>query len=84
MLILTIWLTLMGAGGLCYPRRPLATGVLFLMAGGFMFIVWAVGATGDAPPINAATSAALGLGNLWRFRDPALRATHVAEWTAKS
>jgi hypothetical protein len=84
MLILTVWLGLMGLGGLCYPRRPRATGVLFVMAGGFMFIVWATGAIGDAPPVVAVTSAALGLGSLWRFRDPAVRAEHVAEWTRKA
>jgi hypothetical protein len=83
-LILTVWLMLMGAGGLCYPRMPRAMGLLSVVAGLFMLIVWAAGAIGDAPPITAVTSAALGLGQLWRFRDPAVRATHVAAWTAKS
>jgi hypothetical protein len=83
-LILTVWLGLMTAGALCYPRRPRATGVLFVAAGGFMFAVWATGAIGDAPPIAAVTSAALGVGNLWRFRDPTVRAAHVAEWTGKA
>jgi hypothetical protein len=68
MLILTIWLVLMGLGGLCYPRRPRASGVLFVVAGGFMLAVWANGAIGDAPPITALSSGALGLGTLWRFR----------------
>jgi hypothetical protein len=68
MLILTIWLVLMGLGGLCYPRRPRAAGVFFVIAGGFMLAVWAYGAIGNAPPITALTSAALGLGTLWRFR----------------
>jgi hypothetical protein len=58
--------------------------VLFLAAGGFMFIVWAAGVIGNTLPLNATISAALGLGNLWRFRDPAVRATHVAEWTRDS
>ena len=73
----------MGLGGLCYPRRPRATGVLFVVAGGFLFAVWAAGAIGDATPITAVTSAGLGLGNLWRFRDPAVRVAHIAEWTGK-
>jgi hypothetical protein len=38
-----------------------------------MFIMWAIGAIGDAPPIIVATSAALGLGQLWKFRDPSIR-----------
>jgi hypothetical protein len=84
MLILTIWLMLMEAGGLCYPRVPRATGVLFVAAGAFMFIVWIAGAVGDAPPLTAAISAALGLGQLWRFRDETVRAAHVAEWTGKA
>jgi hypothetical protein len=49
-----------------------------------MFIVWAAGVIGNTLPLNATISAALGLGNLWRFRDPAVRATHVAEWTRDS
>jgi hypothetical protein len=67
-LILTVWLMLMGAGGLCYPRRPRATGVLFVVAGVFMFIVWAAGAIGDLPPITAVTSAALGFGSFGSLR----------------
>jgi hypothetical protein len=82
-LILTVWLVLMGAGGLFYPRAPRATGVLFLGAGAFMFIAWAAGAIGDAPPLNAAISAALGFSQMWRFRDPSVRAAHVAEWTRR-
>jgi hypothetical protein len=83
MLILTVWLGLMGLGGLCYPRRPRATGVLFVIAGGFLFAVWSAGAIGGAPPIAGVMSAALGLGNLWRFRSPTVRAAHVAEWTGQ-
>jgi hypothetical protein len=84
MLILTVWLATMGAGGLCYPRWPRAAGVLFLMLGAFMFFVWAAGVIGDAPPVNAAAPAALGLATLLRFRNPAIRAAHVAEWTGKA
>jgi len=58
-------------------------GVLFVVAAGFMLVMWAVGAIGTNPPIIAATSAALGLGTIWKFRDPAVRAAHVAEWTGK-
>jgi hypothetical protein len=83
MLIVTTWLAIMAAGGLCYPRGPRAAGVLFVLAGAFMFTVWAAGAIGNNPPITAATSAALGFGQLWRFRDPTARAAHVAEWTRR-
>jgi hypothetical protein len=84
MLILTVWLMLMGAGGLCYPRKPLATGVLFISAGAFMLTVWSAGLIGNAPPIIAATSVALGFSQLWRFRDSSVRAAHVAGWTGKA
>jgi hypothetical protein len=83
-LILTVWLAIMAAAGLCYPRRPRTSGVLFLAAGGFMFIVWAAGVIGNTLPLNATISAALGLGQLWKFRDSSIRAAHVAEWTGKS
>jgi hypothetical protein len=77
MLILTAWLTLMGAGGLCYPRRPRATGVLFVVAGGFLW------AAGDSMLVLSALSAALGLGKLWQFRDPVARAAHIVGWIGK-
>jgi hypothetical protein len=48
-----------------------------------MFIVWAAGMIGDAPPVVAVTSAALGLGKLVQFRDLGVRAAHVSEWTGK-
>jgi hypothetical protein len=83
-LILTIWLMLMGAGGLSYPRKPLATGVLFIAAGAFLLTMWICGLIGSAPPIIAATAAALGFGQLWKFRDSSVRAAHVAEWTGKA
>jgi hypothetical protein len=84
MLILTVWLGLMGLGGLCYPRRPRATGVCSIVAGGFLSAVWVFGAIGSAPPIAALTSAAFGFGILWRFRAHAVRAAHVAEWSGKA
>jgi hypothetical protein len=83
MLILTVWLALMGAGGLCYPRRPRTAGVLFIVAGVFMLVLWEAGAIGDNPPIIAATSAVLGFGQLWKFRTRAVRVAHLAEWVKK-
>jgi hypothetical protein len=83
-LILAVWLMLMGAGGLFYPRKPLATGVLFISAGAFMLAVWSAGLIGNTQPIIAATSVALGSSQLWKFRDPSVRGAHVAEWTGKA
>ena len=50
----------------------------------FMLVMWAVGAIGNNPPIIAATSAAPGLGTIWKFHEPGVRAAHVAGWTGKS
>ena len=83
MWILTCWLVIMGAAGLCYPRRPRTAGTLFLVAGGFIFVMWSMGAIGDDPPIIAATSAMLGIGALWKFRVRDIRAAHVSDWTGK-
>ena len=55
-----------------------------MVAGVFMRLVWAMGAIGNAPPAVAATSIALGLGNLWRFRHPVARAALVSQWTGKA
>jgi len=82
MWILTCWLIIMGAGGLCYPRRPRLSGLLFLAAGVFMSAIWAAGLT-PGLPLPAATSAVLGLGTIWRFRSPLVRAQHRAEWVGK-
>ena len=84
MLILTVWLMLMATGGLCYPRAPRATGVLFVAAGAFLFVVWTASLIGSNLPLNAFISAALGFGQLWRFRNAVVRAEHVAAWTGKA
>jgi hypothetical protein len=83
MSVLILFLTILGAAGLCYPRRPRLTGVLFMAAGGYLMTMTAVGTIGGSPFFGA-TWVALGLGMLWRFRDPGVRAAHVAEWTAQS
>jgi hypothetical protein len=84
MLILTVWLMLMATGGLCYPRAPRATGVLFVAAGAFLFVVWTAGLIGSNLLLSAFISAALGFGQLWRFRDAAVRAEHAAELTGRA
>jgi hypothetical protein len=83
MSVLIVFLTILGAGGLCYPRRPRLTGVVFMAAGGYLMTVTAVGTIGGST-LFGATWVALGLGMLWRFRDSAVRSVHVAEWTDQS
>lgn len=83
-----IWLGLLAAAGLCFPRRPQMTGVLFILLG-----VWSsvlrLAASGGARPVPWFT--ALGMGAVWfaigishirRYADPQARAEHVKSWTA--
>ena len=84
-----VWLGLLAAAGLCFPRRPHVTGVLFILLG-----VWSsvlrFGANGGARPLPwlsvlAAGGIWLGIGisHLVRYRDPLARAAHVRTWTVQ-
>jgi hypothetical protein len=66
------------------PTKAARDGRAFsLIAGGLIFVFWAEGVV-SGPPFIAAASSALGLGNLWHFRDPTIRAAHIAKWTAQT
>jgi hypothetical protein len=65
-------------------QRHKAPDVESLEAGLVILAVWTAGLIGNNLPWMSFTSAALGLGYIWRFRDPAVRAAHVAEWTGKA
>ena len=83
MLGFTIWLGLLSAAGLCFPRRPHVTGMLFILLG-----VWSVvlrlAALGGARPVP--WGVALGTGVIWfalgirllsKYSDHDARAAHV-------
>jgi hypothetical protein len=86
MLGFACWLAILMAAGLCYPRKPRASGALFLL-----LAVWSVFLQILSSPAGSVLRAvwfpacwfALGLSYLIRFRDPQVRAKHVAHWTAK-
>ena len=82
-----IWLGLLAAAGLCFPRRPRLTGLLLIVLG-----VWSVvlrfWAPGSARPVSIAIALgagvvwfALGIRHLVKFHDPNVRAGHVKSWT---
>lgn len=71
----------MGAAGLCYPRRPRATGALFILAG---VSVWAVvGARYPNVWIVAVSSLVLGVSTLLKFRNRDSLAPHRASWIGR-
>lgn len=85
---LLIWLAVLTAAGLCFPRRPHITGILFILLGVWSSILRLV-ASGSARPVPWFT--ALGMGAVWfaigishirRYADPHTRAAHVKSWTA--
>ena len=85
-MFLIVFLLVMGVGGLCYPRRPRATGVVFVVLGTALLATWAAGAiTGAQQQIlfASATWVALGAWVIWKFRNADDRASHVAEWTGR-
>ena len=87
MWFLIVFLCGMGIAGLFYPRRPLLTGTLLTMLGALIFVLWAAGWITGSPSgilFASATWVGFGLGAVWKFRDPSVRAEHVAEWTGKA
>jgi hypothetical protein len=80
-----IWLALLAAAGLCYPKRPRTAGAMFIALGLLATLLGFVYNDGRA-------LASLGGGLLWiglgtsylvRYRTPDSREKHVHYWTAK-
>ncbi len=87
MLGFVVWLGLLAAAGLCFPRRPQVSGLLFIALG-----VWSVilryTTFGSPHPVSlgialgsAGVWFSLGIMHLVRFRDPEARSAHVRRWT---
>ncbi len=84
-----LYLALVTAAGLSYPRRPRLSGVLFLALG-----IWSaalgLGIASARPEPGFLSRGAgvawclLGLWYLVKFRHPAARARHVDYWTEKT
>ncbi len=79
-----VWLGLLVAAGLSYPRRPRTAGALFVGLGilSLSLILRDSGNLAVAPV--ALFFVALGVWQIVRFRDPAVRARHVEQWTSQS
>ena len=81
----TCWLAILMAG-LCYPRKPRTSGALFVLLGVWSVLMQVLSGTSGSVFRAVWFSAfwfALGLSYLTRFREPQVRAKHVAQWTAK-
>jgi hypothetical protein len=75
-----LWFVVFAAAGLCYPRQPRLTGILFVVLSVFPLV-------GNGNPLAIASGGyciTQGLWLLYKFRDPDVRAKHVAYWTAKA
>lgn len=71
-------------GGLLFPMHPRLTGVVFALIGASTYVVWALGWISGSPLGILAVAAmwvALGIGKIWQFRDPTVRASHRRQWT---
>jgi hypothetical protein len=78
------WCVLLAAAGLCYPRLPRVSGVLFIALGALSAVLRAASGPISGVPVLVAGSFwfALGVGYLIKFRNPAVRTAHVSHWTA--
>jgi hypothetical protein len=86
-----VWIVLLTAAFLCYPRRPRSAGTLMILVGAWTLLLkymnW-----GNGRVTTGVWTAAwvavfwLAVGLFWtvKFRDPDVRAAHVDYWTAKS
>jgi hypothetical protein len=80
------WCALLTAAGLCYPRLPRVSGLLFIALGALSAVLRAASGPISGVPVLVAGSFwfVLGVGYLIKFRHPAVRAAHVAWWTAQT
>jgi hypothetical protein len=80
-----LWIALIAAAGLCYPRRPRTAGVLFLALGVLSAALAFTHSPGNGlAPVAGAFWIGLGVWYLVKFRHPDARAKHVEYWTAKA
>lgn len=80
-----LWLTLLTAAGLCYPRRPRTAGALFIALGVLSGVLSFVHNSGNAlVAFSGVFWIGLGASYLLKYRHPDVRAKHVEYWTAKA
>ena len=82
---LVLWLAILAAAGLCYPRRPRTAGVLFIGLGVLSLVMGFLASPGNwLAPAGGVFLIGLGMSYIVKYRRPELRAKHVEYWTAKS
>jgi hypothetical protein len=90
MLAAFVWIALLTAALLVYPRRPRVAGTLVALMGAWTFLLRYLPWTNQRVTAGfwttwwmAAFWLAWGLVWIVRFSSPARRASHIAYWTAK-
>jgi hypothetical protein len=84
-LMFLLWIALLTAAGLCYPRWPRTSAVLFLVLGVLSVVLIFLGNSGNGLIVGPGLFwIGLGVWYLVKFRSPDARAKHVEYWTAKA
>jgi hypothetical protein len=78
-----LWLALLAAAGLCYPRRPRTAGALFTVLGVLSIILCLVHG-GVLAQVGGVFWIGLGTSYLVKYRRLDARERHVHYWTAKA
>ena len=78
-----LWFALLAAAGLCYPRRPRLSGVLWILLGALSMTL-SVARDARLARVSGLYLIALGIWYLVKYRKPDVRAKHVEYWTAKA
>ena len=80
-----LWLVLLTAASLCYPRRPRTAGALFIVLGFLSIVLIFTHNPGNGlVAVPGAFWIGLGAWYLVKYRNPDVRAKHVEYWTAKA
>jgi hypothetical protein len=80
-----LWFVLLAAAGLCYPRRPRTSGLLWAMLGVLSLTMSAQRHAGSVlGVVPGLFMLSMGVWYLIKYRHPDVRAKHVEYWTAKA
>jgi hypothetical protein len=78
-----LWFQLLAAALLCYPRRPLISGGLWIVLG-IVSLIQSYSRGARMGALSGAFFVGLGIWYLVKYRDPDVRAKHIQYWTAKA
>jgi hypothetical protein len=78
-----LWLPLFTAALLCYPRRPRLSGGLWILLG-LVSLLHSYSVKAKPGVASGVVFVAIGIWYLVKYRNAAVRAKHVAYWTARA